>query len=272
MKSLFIILIFISLPGIAFLQTNSNINDTLFNKVDKNGLKQGYWKKYYHTGNLKYSGLFKDDKPVGEFSRYFESGNLKAKMNFDTLSNYTEAKIYYENGALAAHGYYLKSMKDSLWKFYSYYEKTLISDEIYNKGIKNGLAHKYYSNGNTTEKIEWKNNIKNGIWEQYYQDNSLRLKGQYKDGKLTGDYFVYYPNGHIQVKGHYLEDKRHGKWIFYDKENSIKLELNFHFDNVENEEELTETQQEFFRNIDRNMSKFNEPKQEDFYPSNSEEY
>ena len=272
MKSIIIIFIFIALPGIAFMQTNSKMIDTLFNQADQNGLKQGYWKKYYSNGNLKYYGFFKDDKPVGELKRYFESGNLKAIMNFNSSRNYSEIKMFYENGTLAAQGYYFGSKKDSLWRYYSYYEKTLISDEIYTKGIKNGLSNKYYSNGNIAEKIEWKNNIKNGIWEQYYQDNSLRLRGHYINSKLSGDYTVYYPNGHVQVAGNYHEDKRHGKWIFYDEKDSVKSELNFHYDKVENEEALTEKQQEFFKNIDRNMNKFNEPKQEDFHPSDSDEY
>lgn len=271
MKKLIIAILFIFTPCLAYLQTNDVI-DTVFNQVDDNGLKQGYWKKYYSNGKMKYCGFFKDDKPAGELRRYFESGNLKAVMNFDNSCGYTEIKIFYENGTLAAHGYYVGSKKDSLWQYYSFYDKTLISDEIYTEGIKNGLSHKYYSNGTITEKIEWKNNIKNGVWEQYYQDNSIRLKGKFMDGKLSGDYTVYYPNGHVQVSGSYHQDMRHGKWIFYDKDDSVKLKLDYHYNRIKNEEALTEKQQEFFKNIDRNISKFNEPKPQDFYRSDSDEY
>lgn len=267
-----LIIILVALHYNIFAQTAPGINDTVFNQVDKKGLKQGYWKNYYSNGKLKYCGFFKDDKPVGELKRYFESGNLKAIMNFDNSGSYSEIKMFYENGTLAAHGYYCGSKKDSLWKYYSYYDKTLISDEFYIKGVKNGLSHKYYSNGNITEKTEWKNNIKNGVWEQYYQDNSLRLKGMYNNGKLSGDYFVYYPNGHTQVAGHFHEDKRHGKWLYYDKEDSIKLELIYHYDKLENEDVLTDKQHEFFKNADRNMNQFSEPGQKDFYRSDTDEY
>ncbi len=249
------------------MQASSGMNDTIFNQVDRNGLKQGYWKKYYSNGKLKYYGLFKDDKPAGEMRRYFESGNIKALMNFDTVRDYSEIEMFYENGSLAAHGYYSRSEKDSLWIYYSYYEKTLISDETYDNGSKNGLSHKYYSNGNITEKTEWKHDIKNGTWEQYFPDNSIRLKGQYINGKLSGDYFVYYPNGHVQVSGYYREDKRHGKWIFYDENDSVKLKLGYNYGRIENKEALTDKQQEFFKNIDNNMNKFNEPAPEDFFPS-----
>jgi antitoxin component YwqK of YwqJK toxin-antitoxin module len=94
----------------------------------------------------------------------------------------------------------------------------------------------------------------------------------YKNGKLTGDYLVYYPNGHIQVAGHFHEDERHGKWLYYDKDDSVKLELNYHYDKLLNEDELTGKQQEFFRHTDRNMNKFNEPRLRDFYRSDTDEY
>ena len=122
MKIILFILILAAYNVTAFTQNYSGANDTVFNQVDKKGRKQGWWKKYYDNGNLKYTGFFKNDKPAGVLKRYFESGNLKAVMNFDSLNNRSEINIYYENGTLAAHGYYNGTKKDSLWKYYSYYD------------------------------------------------------------------------------------------------------------------------------------------------------
>ena len=266
MRKYLIIVFLIASPEITFLQTISNKGDTVFNKVDENGLKHGFWKKYYPNGNLFYSGFFKDDKPVGTLKRYYESGRLKAIMNFDSTGTYAETKLYYEDGKLAAEGYYYNSLKDSLWKYYSYYEGTIISDEIYKKGLKNGISHKYYPNGNITEKTEWKDNIKNGVWEQYYENNSLRLKGSYNRGKLSDDFIVYSPDGSIQIKGHYLEGKRHGKWIFYDDKDNVNFEVNFIYGKVEDEEALTRKQQEYFQKMDKNIGKFKDPEPADFLP------
>jgi antitoxin component YwqK of YwqJK toxin-antitoxin module len=264
MRKLVIIMVLVALPGIAFLQTTSNKGDTVFNKLDENGFKQGIWEKYYPNGKLNYSGFFKDDKPVGTLKRYYESGSLKAIMNFDNTGTYAETKLYYEDGQLAAEGYYYNSLKDSLWKYYSYYEGTIISDERYKKGIKNGISHKYYPNGNITEKTEWEGNVKDGVWEQYYEDGSLRLKGSYDYGKLTDDFIVYSSDGSIQIKGHYLEGKRHGKWIFYNEDSSVNFEVNFIHGKAENEEALNRKQQEYFQEIDKNIGRFKEPEPEDF--------
>jgi len=266
MRKFLIILVLAASPGIACLQTISDKSDTVFNKVDDNGLKQGFWKKYYPNGKINYSGFFKDNKPVGTLKRYYESGNLKAIMNFDSTGTYAYAKLYYDDGQLAAEGCYYNSLKDSLWRYYSYYEGSVISDEIFEKGIKNGISHKYYPNGNITESEEWRNNIRSGLWEQYYEDGSLRLKGSYSDGKLTGDYIVYYPDGSIQIKGNYLEGKRHGKWLFYDEQKNLNLEINFVHGKAENEEALTRKQQEYFQNMDKNIGRFKDPEPEEFLP------
>lgn len=270
MRKLLIIMVFVASPEIAFLQAISDKGDTVFNKVDENGLKHGYWKKYYPNGNLFYSGFFKDDKPVGILKRYYESGSLKAIMNFDNTGTYAKTKLYYEDGQLAAEGYYCNSVKDSLWKYYSYYDRTIISDERYKKGIKSGLSHKYYPNGNITEKTEWKDNVRNGVWEQYYEDGSQRLKGSYIRGKLSDDFIVYYPDGSLQIKGHYLEGKRHGKWIYYDESENVNFEVNFIYGKAENEEALTRKQQEYFQKMDKNIGRFKDPEPEDFFQFRNE--
>jgi antitoxin component YwqK of YwqJK toxin-antitoxin module len=270
MRKFLIIMVLVASPEIAFLQTISNKGDTVFNKVDENGLKHGFWKKYYPNGNLNYSGFFKDDKPVGTLKRYYESGSLKAIMNFDSTGTYADTKLYYEDGQLAAEGYYYNSLKDSLWKYYSYYEGTIISDEIYKKGIKNGISHKYYPNGNVTEKTGWKDNVRSGVWEQYYEDGSLRIEGSYNHGKLTDNFIVYSPDGSLQIKGHYLEGKRHGRWIFYDEEENANFEVNFIYGKAENEEALTSKQQEYFQEMDKNIGRFKDPEPEDFLPLKNE--
>ena len=94
MRKILLLVSLVAAPEIAFLQTSSYENDTVFNNVDKNGLKQGHWKKYYPNGNLNYSGFFKDNKPVGILKRYFESGNLKAIMNFDNTGTFSETKLF----------------------------------------------------------------------------------------------------------------------------------------------------------------------------------
>jgi antitoxin component YwqK of YwqJK toxin-antitoxin module len=270
MRRILVVLTIAALSVTAFLQTNTNPGDIVFNRTDEKGLKQGPWKKFYPNGNLNYTATFRDDKPVDTMKRYFESGNLKAVLYFDSLGISAGARMFYEDGQLAAEGYYYNSLKDSLWKYYSYFEGTLISDEIYRKGKKYGLSHKYYPNGVVTEIIEWKDDIKEGIWEQYYQDRSIRLKGSYLNDELSGEIIIYYPDGNVQIRGYYLKGKRHGIWSFFNEKDSLNYEVNFINGKAEDEEILTRKQQEYFQRVDENIGKFKEPEPEDFYKSDEE--
>jgi antitoxin component YwqK of YwqJK toxin-antitoxin module len=239
-------------------------NDTLFNQTDANHMKQGYWKKTYPNGKHMYKGFFKDDKPVGEMYRYYESGGLKAILHYDDKSEYACARLFYEDGQLAARGLYYKSLKDSVWEYYSYYDHSLAARETYSKGERNGLMTLYYNNGNISERLEWKNNRKDGIWEQYFADNTPKLKGHYRESQLEGDFLVNYDNGKPYLQGNYQNNLRNGTWTFYSPEGKIEMQLQYQHGKTLDEDKLDERQQEMFRMIDENQGKFNEPDETDF--------
>ncbi len=243
--------------------------DTVFNQVDGKGLKQGYWKKEYPNGNLMYKGYFVNDKPVGTMARYFENGGVKAILAYDGNSEYAKAKIFYEDGSLASEGNYKKSRKDSIWNYYSYYDKNIRSKETYSNGLLNGTSFHYYPGGSVSEKIEWKDGKKQGVWEQYFEDGSLRLKASYIGDKLWGDFIVFQAKNFALTKGKFTDDLREGLWVFYNQDGSVNMQINYIHGKPENEAALTKQQQEFFRKVDENIGKFAEPDPYDFMPGNN---
>ena len=238
--------------------------DTIFNQTDANNLKQGYWKKTYPNGKLMYKGYFKDNKPVGEMYRYYETGTLKAVMNNDSKSEYAHARLLYADGQLAAEGWYYYSLKDSIWCYYSYYDKSLTARETFNKGIRQGVMIHYYNNGNISEKLVWMNDKKNGLWEQYFINNSPKLKGTFIDNKLEGDFIVYYEDGKTYLKGSYLNNQQNGAWTFYNKDGTMDMKLEYLNGKTKDENKLDEKQQQLFKMIDENQGKFEEPDETNF--------
>ena len=259
--SLFVFMIVVSINNISIFGQQ----DTIFNQTDASGLRQGWWKKYYPNGNLMYQGYFKNDKPTGEMKRYFESGNLKALLQFNEKGDYAFAKLYYDNESIASEGYFHNMKKDSVWKYYSFYDHTLKSSETYKDGIKQGPECHYYPTGKMFDKIEWKNNVKDGNWNQYFEDGSFRLRGGYSRGKLSGDFYVYYPKNVPMVKGHYTNDTREGKWIYYNEDGSVNNEIVYANGQPQNEKDLTEKQQEYFKKIEKNIGKYTDPDPNDFF-------
>jgi antitoxin component YwqK of YwqJK toxin-antitoxin module len=242
--------------------------DTVFNQTDANGLRQGYWRKYYSNGNLIYKGFFKDNKPTGEFCRYYESGALKVRIIYFEGTNLARSTWYYENGALAAKGNYLGTAKDSTWEYYSFYDGSLKSKENYSKGARNGFSYHYYQDGSVLEKTAWKNNEKDGIWEQYYPGGAIKTRGTYKNNKLNGPFYVFREDGGMSVQGFFLDNLRHNKWVFYKGDNTIDLEVKYDYGKPDKEDALTEKQKEILQLIEENQGKYDEPDETNFMQRN----
>jgi antitoxin component YwqK of YwqJK toxin-antitoxin module len=238
--------------------------DSLINQTDAHNLKQGYWEKKYPNGELMYQGYFENDVPVGEMKRFYESGALQAVLNYDGGGKYVSARLYYENGNMAAEGKYVNTVKDSIWKYYSYYDNTLALEESYSNGKRYGPMVYYYSNGLVSERIEWENDVRHGYWVQYFNDGTLKLKAAYAKSKLEGEFLVNHEDGTPYAEGTYLDDQRHGLWTFYDEDGGIDMELNYQNGTCLDEEKIVDQQQEFFRMIDENKGKFDEPDETEF--------
>jgi antitoxin component YwqK of YwqJK toxin-antitoxin module len=259
-NALFLIVLFLA----SVFHTVNAQTDTVFNQTDAKNLKQGWWKKNYPDGQMMYKGYFKDNKPVGEMRRYFESGSLMAILQYDSKGEYIHAKMWYDGGQLAAEGWYFNSVKDSTWKYYSYYDQSLTSMETYQKGIRNGAMVHFYKNGEVSEKIEWKNDKKEGPWEQYFNGKILKLKGFYVNGQLNGSFVVNFEDGTPFVSGNYLNDQRHGKWTFYNEDGTVNMVLDYVNGKTADTDKLNDKQEELFRMIDENQGKFEEPDETNF--------
>jgi antitoxin component YwqK of YwqJK toxin-antitoxin module len=227
MRGVCVLLIFISVLA------KGQSSDTIFNQTDNQGRKQGFWKVYYESKKpeepkkVKYIGFFKNNKPVGTFKRFYEDGVIKAVMNYDATGTNVYTTLYYQNGTKAAEGKYVGTLKDSIWNYYSYYDKTLSNKEPYIKGKKEGISVNFYASGKKSQELEYKNDIKDGIWKQYYDSGNLKLLAQFKDGKRVGSFVVYYPNNKVEWKGTYVDDIKHGKWAHNNPDGTFDSEIEY---------------------------------------------
>lgn len=258
-----IILSIMLLPGMSM--PISGQSDTI-NQVDKQGLKQGYWEKQFPNGKMMYQGYFKDGKPVGKLQRFYESGSLKVLMQFKPGTDYAYSTFFYEDGERAGEGWYYQNQKDSTWTYYSFYTGAVTSREEYNKGVKHGWERQYYANGQVSEEILWENNMKHGPWKQYFEDGTVKLEASHAYNMVNGLYKFYWPNGNLYILGNFSDNKRHGTWSFFTDDGQKKTEIVYHFGKAENEDEIIEQDQEFFKMVEENMGKFEDPTIEDVMP------
>ena len=201
------------LPLLLFAQDNINV-------IDKNGKKQGVWKKY-EQGKLQYEGQFKDDVPYGTFKYYHANGKLKSVTEFVQGVHKVNTVIYDEKGKKASEGGYIDQQKDGLWRYYTNNE-TLIKEENYSEGKRSGLWRTYSPDGVLLEECNYLNDKRNGLFKSYYLNGNVSLEENYLNGKTNGRSISYYPNKNISVTGDYHNGWRDGEWNTYDVNGKLR--------------------------------------------------
>lgn len=200
---------------------NAQVDNSKINYTDKNGKRQGTWKKV-ENGHLVYEGQFKDGVPYGEFKYYHKNGKLKSKTTFEQGVHKVKTIIYYENGHIASKGAFIDQQKDGEWRYFAEND-TLVKIENYKEGSKNGLW-KIFSpeTGILLEECNYLNNTRNGLFATYYVNGVKSLEENYLNGKTNGKSTAYYPNQNISVTGNYLKGWRDGEWHQYDVNGKIR--------------------------------------------------
>jgi antitoxin component YwqK of YwqJK toxin-antitoxin module len=213
MRKIIVIICCLFVPFLILAQDNINV-------TDKNGKKQGVWKKYEH-GKLLYEGQFKDDVPYGTFKYYHPNGKLKSVTEFVQGVHKVKTVIYYENGKKASEGAYIDQQKNGLWRYYSN-KDTLIKEESYSEGKRSGLWKTYSSSGELLEECNYLNDKRNGLYKTYYLNGNVSLEENYLNGKTNGRSTSYYPNNNVSVTGNYHDGWRDGEWNTYDVNGKIR--------------------------------------------------
>jgi len=201
------------IPFVVFSQDNINVKD-------KNGKKQGVWKKY-ENGHLVYEGQFKDDVPYGTFKYYHTNGKLKSITEFQQGVHKVKTTIYHENGHKASEGAYIDQLKEGEWRYYSNSD-TLLKVEHYKTGDRDGLWQTYSTSGVLLEECNYLNNKRNGMYKTYYLNGIVSYEADYVAGKTNGKSSSYYPNGKVSTTGNYHNGWRDGEWNTYDVNGKIR--------------------------------------------------
>ena len=194
--------------------------DTI-NKIDASGRKQGYWIKKDQSGKKIYEGRFQDNIPIGEFKYFYPEGGIKAVSFMSLKGTHAHTVAYFRNGKKNAEGNYLNEKRDSIWRFYSEVDATLVSQEFYKEGKKEGKMYNYYPGEGKAEMTSWKNGIREGPWETYFPNGKVKLKCTYKNELKNGPIQIFFSSGKIMISGQYLNGIAIGTWIYYKESGGI---------------------------------------------------
>jgi len=184
----------------------------------KNGQPDGYWKSYFENGKLKSEG----NRKKFEIDSLWIFYNEKGKKILDVY--YKEGKkngiktTYLEHETVRE--MFKNDIKDGYTRYY--YPDGKVKMEVpFVKGLEQGLAKEYSTDGNIISLIEYKrgfvvdrlyinrrdhNNLKQGKWYTFYENGNVHVEGTYQDNLKEGYFKEYAPNGDLLSVDKYIKD------------------------------------------------------------------
>jgi antitoxin component YwqK of YwqJK toxin-antitoxin module len=171
---------------------NYNEDGVLNDIID---LSNDYIKFYYPSGQIGEEGPIKKGRQ-GEWRVYYESGNLRATQNYvnDKLNGRTTE--YYENGQIGRVGNILNEMQEGEWKEYTD-SGQLYAIKTFKEGKLDGPFKQYNASGNVSIEGILINQLQDGEWKEYYENGSNFRIVQFNNGKKEGIWKDYHTNGQI---------------------------------------------------------------------------
>jgi antitoxin component YwqK of YwqJK toxin-antitoxin module len=192
---------------------------------DEQGRRQGLWKYYYLTGEIKEQGKYKDDKRVGTWRYFFEDGEIEQIGDFANDLPEGTWRWYYPNKEIRLEEDYAFGFEDGPSIEYAD-TGTVIAKGEYIDGYKEGVWE--YRIGNLREKGKYFEGEKQGLWQQYYVDTKkLAFEGEYLNGIENGFHRYYYADGTVKRRGRYRLGLRDGIWEFLDENGNITLTIKY---------------------------------------------
>ncbi|MDZ4204280.1 MAG: hypothetical protein U1C46_05620 [Bacteroidales bacterium] len=169
--------------------------------VNEEGVKEGPWKEYYFSSQLRAQGVYLNGKKKGEWIFHYENEQVEQKGNYDDTGRpIGKWSWYHDNG--------------KLWR-----------EELYINGLKDGLVTEFGPLGNVIAEGEYFEGMEDGKW--IYNSENHRIEGNYRAGMRNGAWKHYYKTGQLSFEGDFIEDNANGKHTYY-WENGLKKDEEYY--------------------------------------------
>ena len=224
----------------------------------KNGFKEGEWRTFYETGELKIleyftkglrkdkyfeyykngqteiEGDFFDDLKSGIWKMHYETGEIKQTGKFVLGKEQGEFILYHLNGNVEVQTRYVDGKRYGGYQSF-YKSGALELKTVYRDDVEDGDYKVYYESGNLKIETHRSEGKENGKRREYYENGNLRLEGKYVNGKEEGIFTQYYPNNQLEAEINFNNGKREGVEKIYYENGKLLSESNYKNDKLEGE-------------------------------------
>lgn len=189
--------------------------------TDLNGLRQGLWKEYYETGELRSEGRYTNSRTVGKWKFYFPNKTIEIVGEYDKRGRKTgEWQWFYPNGSPLLIENYEDGELEGEFVEYDEEGKEL-SKGKYVGNEKEGAW--IYRNGEMTEKGSYYDGMRQGTWKWWYGNGKLASEIEFEQDLPNGKFTTHWENGKTKLTGKYITGEKTGQWTRYDEEGNVVL-------------------------------------------------
>ncbi len=221
-----------------------------FNRTDREGKKQGYWKEFYEDYTVKKEMKYNGDSLDGYVKEYDPKGNLKGTKKYNNgkqilrapeIANVEVYKETYDDGTLKYEGVYSEGVP--IGSHFHYIQKkrcdssAVLRDDTSNVYINKMICRNIAVPDSCIEYFDGTivgrgavDSVRNriGEWTEYHNTGEFKGKGKYITGGRTGEWEFYYPSGKLEQKGRYDKKGRpQGVWKWYFESGTLLREENY---------------------------------------------
>ncbi len=189
--------------------------------TDASGLRQGLWKEYYETGELKSKGYYKNSSMINQWKFYFENQEIEIIGKYNNKGKKIgEWQWFYPNGELLMLENWRNGELDG--EFFEYGEEgdTITAGNYY---MDEEDGDWYYNNRGMIEKGAYYEGMRTGKWMVWYPDGKVAFDMNFDQDLYDGKYTAYWENGRVKVEGKYEAGIPIGVWLQYDEEGNVQL-------------------------------------------------
>ena len=208
----------------------------------KDGMSTTYFdyskkQSFADVGYKEQEVLYVNGVPHGELNSYYRAGNPRRTINYEMGVLNGPSMMYHINANPADESYYKMGKRDSIRRVYDNLIGTLISQEYYIDGKKDGPWISFDQIGDTITLTHYKNNQLHGTYTSYI-DNEVNNYGEYVNGKKDGAWKTGLVNNYRRTNGSYDMGTEVGEWIYYDIEGKKLMRRVFDSEGYITEEDI----------------------------------
>lgn len=189
--------------------------------TDENGLRQGLWKEYYPTGELRSKGKYKDSKTIGSWKFYFPDQTVEITGAYSSKGRKDGEWVwFYPTGDTMIIAHYDDGELDGFYAEYDEQGVPFVKGE-YVAGYEEGEW--LYRNGTSEETGKYDGGKKEGLWITTFDKDHVAFEIRYDQDVRDGKYTAYWENGAVKTLGKYSKGLQEGQWTYFDDEGHTLL-------------------------------------------------